>query len=76
MTSDDRDRALLRAWELYDEGDADEVEAEIEALLPDLFEAGYVRVSDDRWSFTPAGVARAKELEARRGLVDSPKPET
>jgi hypothetical protein len=63
MTADDVDRALLRAWELSLEDLSDSTDAEIEELLPQLVAAGYVRVSPDRWRFTPEGVARAKALD-------------
>lgn len=64
------DEKLLRAWVLVLEDFDDAVEAELNALLPDLIEAGYVEEKpwgDNPehflWSFTDAGVARGKELE-------------
>ncbi len=58
------DAALVRAWNLYDLDDSDAVEAEIEALLPVLVKAGYVRIDDalNAWSFTQRGVKRAHAL--------------
>jgi len=58
----DADSALLRAWELSVGDWTDEVEAEIETLLPTLVEAGYASAEEHLWRFTPAGVARAEEL--------------
>jgi hypothetical protein len=55
----------------------DAVEAELNALVPALVEAGYVKEKPwgddpDRflWSFTEAGVKRSKELEA----IDESQP--
>jgi len=68
------DEKLLRAWELSLEDFTEEVEAELNALVPTLIEAGYVKErpwGDDPtyflWSFTEAGVKRSKQLEAREG---------
>jgi len=65
------DVKLLRAWKLSSEDFTDAVEAELNALVPVLAEAGYVQKrpwGDDPdyflWSFTTAGVDRSKELEA------------
>lgn len=65
------DEKLLRAWELSSEDFTDAVEAELNALVPVLVEAGYVKErswGDDPdyflWSFTATGVERSKELEA------------
>ena len=45
-------------------GDAnDELEAEIERLLPGLVAAGYAELEDDTWGLTATGRARADELE-------------
>jgi len=57
------DRDLLRAWQISIEDYTDDVFAEIERLLPTLIAAGYAEADDDRWSFTPKGVARAEALE-------------
>jgi hypothetical protein len=43
-------------------GSSDEIEDEMEVLLPELIAAGYVDATEDRW--TPKGVARAKQLES------------
>lgn len=67
MTMDMLDKKLLRANELFFAGaDKDD---EIADLLPDLVEAGYVEESGHSqtglfWSFTPAGIARSKQLGA------------
>jgi hypothetical protein len=68
---DSLDEKLLRAWLLSLEDFTDAVEAELNALVPALIEAGYVKEKpwgDDPdyflWSFTAAGVKRSKELEA------------
>jgi len=63
MTSDEVDSALLRAWALFIDDPTDEVDDELERLLPKLVAAGYANVEDDRWSFTREGVARAEQLE-------------
>jgi hypothetical protein len=64
------DNALLRAWLLASKDFTDANEAELNALLPVLIEAGYVEEepwgSDPDyilWSFTDAGVKRSKQLE-------------
>lgn len=71
---DSIDEKLLRAWLLASEDVTDANEAEPNALLPALIEAGYVEEKPwgddpDRflWWFTEAGVARSKELEASGG---------
>jgi hypothetical protein len=38
-----------------------------EELLPVLLAAGYAAEDRGTWRFTPAGVARAEELERERG---------
>jgi hypothetical protein len=55
---------LVRAWGLWAEDPTDEVDDELERLLPGLVAAGYAATDDesDSWRFTPTGVARAKEL--------------
>jgi len=58
----DANSALLRAWKLGIADWCDQVEAEIETLLPTLVEAGYASAEEHLWRFTPAGVARAEEL--------------
>ncbi len=67
------DEKLLRAWELSLEDFTEDVESELNVLVPTLVEAGYVQErpwGDDPdnflWSFTEAGVNRSKELEALR----------
>lgn len=67
------DEQLLRAFDLSSEEFSDDVEAELNALVPVLIEAGYVKErpwGDDPdhflWSFTKAGVERSKQLEAPR----------
>jgi hypothetical protein len=74
---DPLDEKLLRAWDLSSEDFTDAVEAELNALVPALSEAGYVRERPwgkdpdyFLWSFTAAGVERSKELEAMRGTSD------
>jgi hypothetical protein len=59
------DVKLLRAWELFETDDGPTAEEE-QTLLPSLISAGYVEFDDqlDAWSFTPAGVKRAEEIEA------------
>jgi hypothetical protein len=59
------DVKLLRAWELFETDDGPTAEEE-KVLLPPLISAGYVEFDDrlDAWSFTPAGVKRAGEIEA------------
>jgi hypothetical protein len=61
----DVDAALMEAWSLgEDEGGwSDAVMAAAERLLPTLIDAGYVQTSGNTWNFTPAGVARAMELQ-------------
>jgi hypothetical protein len=65
----DADAALLQAYDLgMDEaGWTEEVMEEAEKLLPALVAAGYAAVNDETstsytWRFTPAGVARIREL--------------
>jgi hypothetical protein len=59
------DEALLRAWQLGDDEDgwSDAVMDEAERLLPILISAGYAETKGATWSFTPAGVERAMELQ-------------
>lgn len=68
---DPLDERLLRAWLLALEDITDANEAELNALLPALVEAGFVAEEpwgDDPdwclWWFTEAGVKRSEELEA------------
>lgn len=64
---DQLDAALYRAHEIYLEEASDELEAELNRLIPVLVDAGCV---DDRdwgdgwslWSFTAAGIKRGEEL--------------
>jgi hypothetical protein len=58
----DLDRALLRAWDLFEEDVTDEVENELRELLPMLVDAGYVTADEYKWAFTAKGVSRAKAL--------------
>ena len=67
VAGDDTDVALRRVWELFVEDPTDKIEDEMEALLPTLIVAGYVDATEDRWNFTPKGVARAKQLESDAG---------
>ena len=67
------DEKLLRAWLLALEDFTDAVEAELNTLIPELIEAGYVKEKpwgDDPdwflWWFTEAGVKRSEELEVIR----------
>ncbi len=71
---DSLDEKLLRAWLLASDDLTDANEAELNALIPVLTEAGYVKEKpwgDDPdwflWSFTDAGVKRSEELEAQNG---------
>jgi hypothetical protein len=56
-----------------DAGWTEECYDRAERLIPTLVEAGYVRIDNeiDAWSFTQAGVSRAKTLEAQ-GASDLP----
>jgi hypothetical protein len=56
------DRTLLRAWKLAMDDDSWSDQAD----MPALTEAGYVEKDDEdgTWSFTEAGVERARRLEA------------
>jgi hypothetical protein len=70
---DPLDEKLLRAWELSLRDFTDAVEAELNALVPALIEAGYAEEKPwgddpDRflWWFTKAGVKRSQELEDMR----------
>jgi hypothetical protein len=61
------DRTLSRAYEIFSEDLSDETDAELDALLPPLVNAGYVAINGESptglfWRFTPAGVERAKAL--------------
>lgn len=71
---DSLDEKLLRAWDLFFEGESDETERQITEVLPSLIEAGYVRQEPwgkdyeesegwFLWHFTEVGVQRYKELE-------------
>ena len=60
------DAILMRAIELCLEDPADAVYDELEPLIPILVDAGYAEADDYKWNFTPKGVARAKELEAKQ----------
>lgn len=69
---DSLDEKLLRASQLFVEDVTDANEAELNALIPSLTEAGYVKEEpwgDDPdwclWSFTDAGIKRSEELEAQ-----------
>ena len=64
---DTLDAALWRAHEIFIEDLSDELDAELEGLLPVLIDAGYVETKDygdglTAWGFTPAGVKRGEEL--------------
>jgi hypothetical protein len=70
---DPLDEKLLRAWDLSLEDFTDAVEAELNALVPALIQAGYAAEKpwgDDPdwflWWFTELGVRRGEELEAMR----------
>lgn len=67
MATEITDRALLRAQELFLEDATDEGFAEIEELLPTLVAEGYAEALEDRWGFTPKGIARAEALERDAG---------
>jgi hypothetical protein len=61
------DEALCRAWSLTLEDSSDDVDRELEDLLPFLIKAGYVATSGHSptgsfWGFTETGVKRAEEL--------------
>jgi hypothetical protein len=64
---DQLDAALCRAHEIFVESASDELEPELNRLIPMLVDAGYVHDRDwgDGWSlwrFTAAGVKRGEEL--------------
>lgn len=64
---DDLDRQLIRAWEIFVADLSNETDAELGDLLPSLVAAGYIETSGESptghfWTFTPAGVERAKAL--------------
>ncbi len=61
---DATDAALIKAWELFLEDCSEQVQAELEALLPTLLHAGYAEADEYTWRFTPHGVARAESLTA------------
>jgi hypothetical protein len=63
LPTDDVDRALMRAWHLFVQDPSDDVDRELEALLPLLVTAGYADNEGDRYGFSPKGIARAEELE-------------
>jgi hypothetical protein len=71
VDSDETDCALIRAWTLWFEDPSDEGAGESETLLPGLVAAGYAEVENDRWGFTPKGIARAEELEGEAGAKGS-----
>jgi hypothetical protein len=61
------DEALCRAWSLRLKDTSNDVDEELEKLLPLLIEAGYVRVwghspTGSFWAWTESGVKRAEEL--------------
>jgi hypothetical protein len=61
------DRALARAWEIFDDDLSDETDAELGDLLPTLVAAGYVAIDGESpsghfWRFTTQGVERARAL--------------
>lgn len=61
------DTTFRRAWEIFIGDLSDETDAELEALLPPLVDAGYVEISGESptghfWVFTPDGVAHARAL--------------
>lgn len=64
---DDLDNQLTRAWEIFMADLSEETDAELGELLPALLAARYVETSGESptghfWTFTDAGVARAKAL--------------
>lgn len=64
---DEVDKALARAWAIFDEDLSDQTDAELDALLPPLVSAGYVLIDGETpsghfWRFTPAGVERAAAI--------------
>jgi hypothetical protein len=70
---DHLDKALCRAREIFLDEISDELDLELEELLPPLVNAGYVREEpwgDNPdwflWSFTDAGRRRADELEVAK----------
>jgi hypothetical protein len=67
MAHNETDHALLRARQLFLGDATDESFDEIEELLPQLVDAGYVDIEEDRWGFTPTGRERADELEHKAG---------
>jgi hypothetical protein len=60
VTADD---ALIQAWRLAVEDLTDEVEDELETLIPKLVEAGYAETDGWTWNFTDKGIERAEALE-------------
>ena len=64
---DQLDAALYRAHEIYLEDASDELDAELNRLIPLLLDAGYVNDRDwgdgwSLWSFTEVGIKRGEEL--------------
>jgi hypothetical protein len=59
---DPLDEVLCRAWNLAKEDSSDEVDEELERLLPPLVEAGYVSATEYLWRFTDTGVKRVEAL--------------
>jgi hypothetical protein len=66
VTQDDTDCALLRAREIFLSDATDELEEEIETLLPALIAVGYAEVEKGCWGLTDAGRERADQLEPER----------
>jgi hypothetical protein len=61
------DKDLCRAHSIFLADVSHATDAELEEILPDLVEAGYVREDGNSatgsfWRFTEAGVRRAEEL--------------
>lgn len=66
---DDADAVLMRAWALSLENHTDEIQVQLEAMLPILVASGYAEAKEHIWSFTPEGVGRAEELERRSSIT-------
>jgi hypothetical protein len=61
------DEVLRRVWQLALEGPSDQIDEEIDRLLPNLIDAGYVdefghSPTGSLWRFTEKGVQRVEAL--------------
>ena len=59
------DAVLMRAWELCLEDQTEAVENELEPVIPILVAYGHAEADEYTWNFTPSGVARIEQLEAK-----------